>query len=446
MMGIPRSRFASVLPMLALWVVCAALLHCVQIQDPEEGVKRWGEAVQIDEDGTAPEIAIDPAGKAVVVWTRPDGFWSRRWVPGSSWLAAERIPSASDTLPTAAVGIDGGGNAVAVWSQFLVGEINVFSNRCAPGLGWGDSERIDDDVGEALPPQVSVNADGSAVAVWAQFDGTRDGVWSARYTVDSGWDDPQRIESNTAIEASGPQIAVDPSGNAVAVWAHRDGLYDIWSNLSTPTGVWRTNARVVETADEGNASGPSIGMDDQGNAIAVWHQSDRGQETIWSARYTPPVWGIAERIDKNKEGDASDPHVAVAQDGSALAVWVQFDGAKQQVWSARYTPASDWGIPERIEVNDGGGSSLEPRVAVALDGTAVAVWQQLAGSASDIWSARYTPSGGWGRSRRIDTDDGGVGREARVATDPAGNALAVWAVFGGSSPGVWSNRLASSSE
>jgi hypothetical protein len=45
------------------------------------------------------------------------------------------------------------------------------------------------------------------------------------------WGSPVLIETDNAGDARYPQIAVDSSGNALAVWAQSDGTrFNIWAN------------------------------------------------------------------------------------------------------------------------------------------------------------------------------------------------------------------------
>ena len=47
-------------------------------------------------------------------------------------------------------------------------------------------------------------------------------------------------------------------------------------------------------------------MDIDGNAIAVWHQSDGTRTNIWANRHTPSTgWGAAELIEDNDEGEGN---------------------------------------------------------------------------------------------------------------------------------------------
>jgi hypothetical protein len=79
-------------------------------------------------------------------------------------------------------------------------------------------------------------------------------------------------------------VAIDPSGNAIAVWAEDNGLRsNIWSNRVDGTS-WGT-AVLIESDDSGAADKPQVVMDASGKAIAVWSQSDGSATGVWSNRY-----------------------------------------------------------------------------------------------------------------------------------------------------------------
>jgi len=116
-------------------------------------------------------------------------------------------------------------------------------SACTPGNGpaptsatksWGTAALIEtDNAGGAINPQVAFDASGNAVVVWQQSDGTRYNIWSNRYTASTGlWGTAALIETDNAGDANNPQVAIDASGNALAVWSQSDGTrYNIWSNM-----------------------------------------------------------------------------------------------------------------------------------------------------------------------------------------------------------------------
>ena len=243
-----------------------------------------------------PQVAIDANGNAIVVWYQDVGYpyhiWSNRYTASTGlWSGAAPIqtdPSGNAIHPQ--VAIDASGNAVAVWQQYddVGNRYNIWSNRYTASTGlWGTAVLIEtDDAGWATQPQVAFDASGNAVAVWQQSDGTRYNIWSNRYTAGIGWGTATLIETDNAGDAINPQVAFDASGNAVVVWQQSDGTrYNIWSNRYTAsTGLWGT-AALIETDNAGDANNPQVAIDASGNALAVWSQSDGTRYNIWSNMY-----------------------------------------------------------------------------------------------------------------------------------------------------------------
>jgi hypothetical protein len=95
-------------------------------------------------------------------------------------------------------------------------------------MGWDTAELIEmDDTGHTFDPQIAVDASGNAIAVWSQDDGTtfwfnyhctRKNIWANRYVAGKGWGTAERLETDDRGNGIGPQIAVDAKGNAIAVW------------------------------------------------------------------------------------------------------------------------------------------------------------------------------------------------------------------------------------
>jgi hypothetical protein len=75
----------------------------------------------------------------------------------------------------------------------------------------------------------------------------------------------------------------------------------------------------------------------------------------------------------------------------------------------------------------GGGRDRTSDVAVAGDGSAIAVWDVLDASGTrDVWTARRAPNGIWSAASRLSPDDGLDDRGARIVIDRHGVATAAW--------------------
>ncbi len=411
---------------------------------------QWGEPVLIEISNAggalSPQVALDPSGNAVAVWTQSDGMrgntWANRFTPTEGWSVAELLETDdAGNAFQAQVALDPNGNAVAVWNQYDGIRFNIWANRFTPTEGWGVAELLEmDNAGNTETPQVAVDPKGNAVAVWRQNDGERGDISANRFTPTGGWGAAELLETDNAGAASAPQVALDLSGNAVAVWTQSDGMRgNIWANRFTPSAGWGVAERIE--VDAGSALDQQVALDPNGNAVAVWSQFDGMRDNIWANRFTPTAgWSLAERIEAENAGDARKPKVALDPNGNAVAVWTQSDGTRFNIWTNRYTASAGWGVAERIETDDAG-SADSPQVALDPNGNAVAVWTQSDGTRFNIWTNRYTASAGWGVAERIETDDAGDAFRAQVAVDPNANAVAVWDQSDGTRFNIWANRF-----
>jgi hypothetical protein len=74
------------------------------------------------------------------------------------------------------------GEALALWMQYDLSGQNIWASRYQPGIGWVSSQIIDtENLGDALYPQLAVNALGDALAVWQQSNGQVSNIWSNSY-------------------------------------------------------------------------------------------------------------------------------------------------------------------------------------------------------------------------------------------------------------------------
>ena len=416
--------------------------------------KPWGTAVQIDagvgDAAAQAQVAIDGSGNAVAVWGQGGGaqysIWSNHYTASTgTWGTAVQIGAGGRDVDYPRVAVDASGNAVAMWAESDGTRYNIWSNRYTASTGtWGTPVLIEtDNAGDALRPEVAVDGSGNAVVVWQQSDGTRQNMWSNRYNASTGtWGTAMLIETG-AGNGENPKVAVDGSGNAVAVWPQEEEgtqYTSIWSNhYIASTGTWAT-AILIETGAE-SAWEPRVAVDGSGNAIAVWTQFGGGRRNIWANHYTGPFgpWGIPVLIETDNAGDMQRPEVAVDSSGNAVVVWQQDFTTGHDIWSNRYTTSTGtWGTP--VPIDTGTGVASFPRIAVDGSGNAVVVWHQRDGTGQNIWSNRYNASTGiWYAPVLIETDDRGDATTARVAVDGSGNAVAVWTQWDGTQYGIWSN-------
>jgi hypothetical protein len=378
---------------------------------------------------TNTQIAFDAGGAAIAVWEEFDGtsvnIDSNRYTPGSGWGVPEHIETATDGAIDPQIVIDASGNALSVWTQFNGNRNEVAANRYTAGSGWGSAELIEAEDGNTFAPQIAIDSTGNALAVWTQNVGGVGIITSNRFTPGSGWSGSRLIASDNSGISVEPQVAFDTSGNALLIWAQGDGnRFNITANRAPPGGAW--GVPVLLENSTGEVGVPQIAIDADGNALAVWPQNDGANFSIWSSRYTVAGgWGTPMLIETDDAGNADNVQIAIDASGNALAIWQQHDGQRRQIWSNRYTTASGWGTAARIVIGAAGGSSSFPQIAIDPSGNALAVWHETDGMDAFVLASRYVVGDGWRAGTQISPNEIDI-LEPQIATDADGNALAVW--------------------
>ncbi len=306
----------------------------------------WGAAEDIQTAagwGSFPQIAFDGSGNAIAVWYQNEGvssvnsIWANRYTADTGWGTA--APIETDNAGGAVdprFAFDGSDNAIAVWEHYDGTRTNIWANRYSADTGWGTAAVIETAEGDAAAPRVAFDGNGNAIAVWIQNDGTAYSIWANRYSAVTGWGTAAVIETAEG-DAAAPRVAFDGNGNAIATWSQVEGTFNnIQANRYT-TGIGWGTVTPLETDNRNLSSGPQHAVDTSGNAIVVWEHYDGTFNYIWANRYTADTgWGTAGPIESNNGGGAYEPQVAIDGNGNAIAVWSRWDTTHQKIWASRY--------------------------------------------------------------------------------------------------------------
>jgi hypothetical protein len=151
-------------------------------------------------------------------------------------------------------------------------------------------------------PRVAVNASGNAVAVWTESRGSVGSIVSARYSSASGtWTAPVPIESNTQ-SADRPEVAIDVNGNAQAVWTQKIDASETHASgytarFDAAAGSWGAPLLFEQSTE--SAFAPLVGLDDTGRALIAWEQNAASgifAIPIHAVHYTPAA-GFGTQMD-----------------------------------------------------------------------------------------------------------------------------------------------------
>jgi hypothetical protein len=324
-----------------------------------------------------------------------NSIWSNRYAAEAGWGTAQRVEAEDVEAYYPQVAVDASGNAIVVWAQYNASGVSIWSNRytAGAGTGWGTARLIETNDASSNEPQVGMDANGNAIVVWAQYEASGVSIWSNHYAANTSWGTAQRIagvENRGGSAAVHPSVAVGADGVAIVVWDQADGTgYSIWSSRLV-AGGW--NAAHLIGSGAGEAGYPRVSVDAEGKAIVVWHQyvDASARFETWANRYLAAgaAWGSAQRID-SATGHALFPRVAMDVDGNATVVWTHFDDTGgTSIWLNRYVAGFGWSTAQAIE-GESSGEAGDPQVAVDANGDVTVVWIELsATSGNNIRSKR----------------------------------------------------------
>ena len=188
---------------------------------------------------------------------------------------------------------------------------------------------------DAFDPQVAEDASGNTMTVWSRTDGTNFRI-QAKFRAADDTFGPTATISVSGRDAFEPEVAFDPSGNAIAVWTQWDGANSRTYAAVRPAGG-SFAAGVAISPSGRSASGPQISIDSTGKAVAVWYRFDGAFDRIQVA-VRPPNGSFAAATTLSMPGlEAYEPRVATGPnaDANTAAVWTGSDGTNLRVQAAR---------------------------------------------------------------------------------------------------------------
>jgi hypothetical protein len=383
------------------------------------------------EDAESPQVAVDPASNMVAVWVRSDGakdiVQAATRPAGGSWGPAIPLSAPGQNAEAPRVAVDSSGNAVAVWTRFN-GSRKVVQSAMRPAGGpWGPVDELSDAGQNAVTPAVAVDPAGNAAAVWSRYNGTNDIVQAAVRAAGGAWEEAEdvSVEGRDALE---PEVAIDSAGAAFAVWRRHDGTrYVIQAAIRPLGGDWQEPERLSETGQA--AEEPAVTVNPAGDAAAVWVRYD-GAKEIAQAAVRPAGGAWQEPDDLSAAGqNAAEPDVAIDPAGDTVAVWTRQGSPSTVVQGSRFPAGGAWEAPATLSIP--GESTEAPHVAVDPAGTAIAVWSATDGTPKVIQTSIRPAGGSWSPAGRL-SELGRNATEPQVGFDPSGDAVAVWTRDNGS--------------
>jgi hypothetical protein len=457
------------------------LLALLALAAPAGAEAAWSTPITISapgQDATAHQVAINESGDAAFVWTRPDGNQDDCGSYSGCQRVQARVRSAAGGLSAVQtlsdpgehaynpqVAIDQGGNALLTWTRSDgstgcggYGCFRVQARARSAAGALGATQTVSP--GIAYYPQVAVDDSGDAVFVWQRYVGsavcnghygciliearTRSaaGVLSAIQTLSA--------PADWNRDARGPQVGLDPNGNAVFIWSSFDGTHPdyptccslIQARARSAAGV--LSAIYTLTPAGRQPSGQDVAVDQTGNAVLVWTRTDGTTDCsgVACSRVETRVRSSAGALSPLQTLSASgqttqSPDVGVDQNGNAVFVWRLYRECSQGCTRIQARARSATGALSSIQtLSPAGRHSVQPQVAVDPSGNAVFAWTQYDfttacnGFSCPRIEVRVRSAAGALGAGQFISDPGVESLGPSVGVDQSGKAVAAWRRFG----------------
>ena len=329
---------------------------------------------------------------------------------------------------------DGCSGAALTCTVSMAGARSVTATFVAApqAAAWSDAAVLSADGAGAA--RVVIDAAGRATAVWLQTDpaASRRSVWTSRRVPGGTWSAPALLESSDT-DFFDVEMAVDASsGRLMAVWRGATSP-EVYARSADATGLWGAAARINGPGN--NINDLQVGIDANGQAVAVWSQTPVGSTvtSIWSNRSAnADAWQGASRVAvaANDRQDL-DPTLAVSANGQAFLVWTRNGSG---VMASHAGPAAPWSTPSVLAAGAVSTGVASPRVVADATGNAMAVWAQGARNSSNqvetTLAAKRFANGAWQGSAAILYTPvvSPLLSQTRLAVNGPGQFVAIWAL------------------
>jgi len=385
-------------------------------------------------DAVIPDVAVDARGNATVVWAQAkDTSWTVQAVErlaGGSWGAPAGLSAPASQVASAQIAI-AGSTVAAVWNRYDgKNQITQAADRDPKTNAWSTPVSLSTSGRDSQSPRLAVNAAGDAVAVWASF-GLSGWTTQRAYRPHGGtWLPAVPLQSSTVATAA-PDVVIDGTGRATAVWAQTNGSgWRVYASSRGPDGVW-SKAVAISGPDAAGTITPQLALEGNDDVIAVWARKIDTRSVIESATRSSATgaWSPAGQLFPTG-ADAFAPQIAVSKRGDGVIIWTSLDPSKGLSVAASLRPAGKaWGRPIVLTSDSTGVSG--PQVAIDARGDALVVWSYSTCGASRIQTSNHLAGTSTWSSPRTLSKAGADAVTPQVALDGDGDGAVAWARVAG---------------
>ncbi len=424
-------------------------INCLNWTDPADIMDKISNS---SEDATNAQVALSEGGDAVIVWQQSNGSNEQIFISelrSGTWTYPaslnDNISPNGEDAHSPQVDINANGDTLIAWIQSDGIVDQIFFSEYRNGT-WAHPVDTDDSI---LPdfqyvynPSVAISDNGDSLIVWNQSDNSRDQVFLSEYR-NGTWTHP--VDSSDNISPNGndvnnPKAYINASGESLIVWQQFDGSNNQIFMSEYRNNSWShpTSATDNISPDTTSASDPRADINDSGESIIVWRQSDSSNSQIFKSEYRNSVWTHPVDLTDNISPSAQDtftPEVSLGNNGDAVIVWRQSNVSNDQIFMSEFRNNS-WSHPSDLQdnISPNGSNAKLPSLSVNSNGETFITWQQTSGIREQIFRSEFRNST-WSHPDDLSDNFSPNDQDAlkpKLSCSSNGQALIVWEQQSGS--------------
>lgn len=315
--------------------------------------------------------------------------------------------------------------------------VPVGAHACPDG-GWGPVVNLSPRVPNIYEPDVAVDPTGGAVAAWVRSTGDGSAVSVASRRERSPWRPPARVPGSRG--ASEVELAVAGDGERILVWTSGR---KVRASRKQPGHRWSDPVVLHRTASGRRGVFPAslqLAVNSRGRAVAVWETMDDDEDATHATSRVQASVGRAGggwtpiRTLSARGASGGDPEAVVGRAGRITAVWSERAGNRSWVRAASREAGEPWA--EATSLSRRSGEAESPQVALRRRGEVAVAWVFRGEARSGVRLRRWSAATGWGEVARVPAIRRGVSW-IDLGIGGGGTATVAWANRTG---GVWTAR------
>lgn len=416
-------------------VMGAAIGPAAATDDPVQRLNTY------DLNSSVVQVGLDDAGTATAVWVEAGALSAVRRPTGGKFVEPETVMDAH--VGDASLDVAPNGKAVVAFDGAMVGGELMVAVRDDAGSDFGPAQVLvpEEDPSRVSEVEAKVAASGRAVVVWtAETTGQPGRIMSALSDGGGDFGTPTAIASGGGLHD--PQVDVDASGRALAIWDHTEAATsdDVMLAAAPETGGFGA-PQVLETLEQG-PSGADVAVNASGDAVVAHADFTSAEEGVSrdkiEARYgdVAGTFGASQTLtDVSTPTAASEVEVAIDDSGRAAvlsSLSVESDyGLYAAVSDASGAFAT--GSMQAVSPHDrisGPGIPRDSYAIAAGGGEFTAFWVNAHddGPNNETWTATSV-NGVFGDAHQLSQGGGESAERATGARAAGGDVVAGWLSF-----------------